>query len=81
MILRLMMRQSLVPACFGLLLGVLGSFALMRLLTRQLFGVKPTDPWVFAGSASLVLLVVAVACFVPIMRATAVDPLAALREE
>src|SRR5262249_15464925 len=80
-ILRLMMRQSLVPACFGLLLGVLGAFSLTRLLTSQLFGVKPTDPWIFAGSASLVLVVVAVACFVPIARATSVDPLVALREE
>jgi len=80
-VLRLMMRQSMAPACFGLFLGVLGSLALTRVLTSYLIEVSPTDPWIFIASTSLVLVVITLACLMPTLRATAVDPVSALRHE
>jgi predicted permease len=65
----------------GLVLGLLGSFALTRLISTMLFGVAPRDPLTF-GAVSVILLGIGVlASWLPARRATRIDPIAALRSD
>jgi putative ABC transport system permease protein len=80
-ILRLILRQGMVPALIGVGIGLAGSFALARLIAGQLYGVKPTDPLTLAAVSALLCLVTAVACVIPARRAMRVDPMVALRYE
>jgi putative ABC transport system permease protein len=80
-ILGLIVGNGMLLAGIGLAIGGAGALALTRLLTTLLFGVSATDPWTMSGTAVLLVSVSALACFVPARRATAVDPLVALREE
>jgi putative ABC transport system permease protein len=80
-VLKLILREGLALAVIGTLLGAGGALALTRFLSSVLLGVSPTDPVIYL-SASILLLVVAVAaCFWPARRASAVQPLEALRYE
>jgi putative ABC transport system permease protein len=65
----------------GLALGAAGSWAVTRGLKSLLFGVTPTDVWIFCGSALVLLLVGAIACYAPARQASAIDPMMALRYE
>jgi putative ABC transport system permease protein len=80
-ILRMVLRQGIALTLIGLMLGGIGTAALTRWLSSELFGVSPTDPLIFAGVATLMVLVSLVACIVPARRAARVDPMAALRYE
>jgi putative ABC transport system permease protein len=65
----------------GALLGLAGAVAVTRFLDALLFGVRPVDPLTF-GAVTLVLGAAALgACYIPARRATATDPLTALRYE
>ena len=80
-ILQMVLRQSLMLIGVGVAIGLAGAFAVTRVLTTFLFGVKPTDLATF-GAVSLVLIVVAlIATYLPALRATKVDPMVALRYE
>jgi putative ABC transport system permease protein len=65
----------------GLLAGLAGALALTRLMETLLFEVRPTDLATFGGVTAAITLVAIAACLVPALRATRVDPMAALREE
>lgn len=65
----------------GLAAGVLGALGATRLLASLLFGVGATDPATFVTVAAGLGMVALVASLVPAMRAAAVDPLMALRED
>jgi len=80
-VLKLVTAQGMRLALIGVVLGLLGSFALTRMMKSLLFGVGATDPVTFAVVALLLGVVGFVACYIPARRATKVDPLIALRCE
>jgi predicted permease len=78
---KLVVWQGMKLALIGVVAGIAAAFALTRLLSTFLFGVKPWDPTVFI-SAPLVLVTVAfIAVWLPSVRASKVDPMQALRSE
>jgi putative ABC transport system permease protein len=76
----LVMRHGLVLASVGLLLGVGGAIAVGRYIQTLLFGISPTDPATIALVVTLILVTAVLACLVPSLRATRVDPLVVLQE-
>ena len=80
-ILGMILRGGLGLTGAGIGLGLAGSLALTQLLQSQLFGVSANDPATFAFIAVLLIAVAAVACLLPALRATKVDPIVALRSE
>jgi putative ABC transport system permease protein len=74
-------RQGLRLVSLGIFLGLLGAYAVTRLLSQILYGVTATDPLTFALVAGLLLVTALAACVVPALRAMKVDPLIALRHE
>ena len=80
-LLRLVIGEGLRLAMCGVVLGAGGGFAMTRLLARLLFGVRPTDPSIFAMNALALLVVAAAASYIPARRAARIDPLAAIRHE
>jgi putative ABC transport system permease protein len=77
----LIVRQSLVLALIGIVLGAGASLALTRLMKGFLFEVSPVDPLTFVGVSVLLLVIALVAAAVPARKATAVDPLVALKAD
>jgi putative ABC transport system permease protein len=80
-VMKLVLMNGMALALTGIGLGVVGAFALTRLMTSLLFGVKPTDAATFAAVAACLLVTALLACYIPARRATKVDPLVALRYE
>lgn len=78
-VLRLVLRSGLVLVGVGVVIGLAASFAVARLLHSLLYGVGVHDPMVFSTIAVLLLGVAIIACLLPALRATKVDPLVALR--
>ena len=65
----------------GIALGIAAAFALMRVLSSELYGVSAADPLTFSAVAVIVALVALLACYIPASRAMRVDPMIALRYE
>jgi ABC-type antimicrobial peptide transport system permease subunit len=74
-------RHGLRLALFGVGLGLLGALATTRLLRGLLYEVSPTDPLALGGTCVTLLVIAAVASWVPARRAAAIDPLEALRRD
>jgi predicted permease len=79
-ILRLVLKQGLLTAGIGIVLGLAGAWQLSRVMTTMLFGVSTHDVAVYASVTALLLVVAMAACYIPARRATRVDPMVALRE-
>jgi predicted permease len=80
-ILGLVVRQGMELAAIGIGAGLIGALALTRAMTSLLFGVTATDAVTFSSVALILGLVAFAATVIPARRATAVDPMVALREE
>jgi predicted permease len=78
-VLRMVLRQALVLVVAGLGLGLTAALLLARLMAGLLYDIAPTDPATYVAVALLLFGAAAVASFVPARRATAVDPMIALR--
>jgi hypothetical protein len=77
----LIMRQSLVVIAGGAVLGLVGALALTRLMESALFEVSTTDPLTFTVAPILLIAVSLLATWLPVRRATRVDPTEALRSD
>jgi putative ABC transport system permease protein len=80
-VLKLVVRQAIFLIVGGLALGLAGATALTRYLSSELWEVKATDPVTFSAVSMVLISVALVACMVPTLRATRVDPTVALRHE
>jgi ABC-type antimicrobial peptide transport system permease subunit len=65
----------------GTVIGLVGAYAITRVMSHLLFQVTPTDLVTFAAVPLVLLSVALIACLIPARRATKVDPLIALRYE
>ena len=80
-VLALVVGQGMALAAAGIAIGLLGAFALTRLLGTQLYSVSATDPSTFVLVAVVLASIALLASLVPALRATRVDPIVALRDE
>jgi putative ABC transport system permease protein len=76
----LVLRRGGLLALFGVVGGLVGSLILTRALQSALYQTSATDPRVFVASAALLVIAALLACIVPALRATRVDPIVQLRE-
>jgi ABC-type antimicrobial peptide transport system permease subunit len=75
------LADGLKPAFVGLVLGLVGSVAAVRLVRSMLYETRPLDPAVFLLVSVVLLAVAGAACMVPAWRASRLDPMQALRAE
>lgn len=80
-VLALVIKQGITLSAIGIVVGLLGTWALTRLMSSLLFGVTPTDSLTLTAVVAGLMLVALVACYIPARRATKIDPLVALRYE
>ena len=80
-VLRLVMFQALPPVAAGIAAGLLGAAALTRAMSDLLFETNAFDPATFAAVAAILSAVALLACYIPARRATAVDPMIAMRND
>jgi putative ABC transport system permease protein len=77
-VLRLVVRQGMTLAIIGVAAGLLGAFALTRVIGNLLYGVTATDPATFLWIPLLLASVSFFACYIPARRAAQLDPIKAL---
>ncbi len=80
-VVRMVLLQGLGLAAIGLGLGVAGAVVAGRLMSGVLFEVDPTDPATFAAVSAVLVGVASLACLLPARRASAIDPMQALRTD
>jgi predicted permease len=77
-----MILSEVVTLCaFGLLIGLGAAYQTTTFLKSFLFGVKPNDPLAIGASVAILIACAALAGYLPAVRASRIDPMAALRDE
>ena len=75
------MRSGLKLVALGLALGLAAAAGLARAIQTLLYNVQPFDPLIYTGVALLFAIVATLACLLPSLRASKIDPLVALRAD
>lgn len=79
--LRSTVEEGVLLLGLGAAIGLGVAFVLSRLLASMLFGVSPSDPWLFPAAFAVLAAVAMLACYLPARRAPGVDPIVVLRYE
>ncbi|HEY2626491.1 MAG TPA: ABC transporter permease, partial [Candidatus Udaeobacter sp.] len=80
-VIQLVLRQGMFLAAIGLGFGLIAAFGSTRLAGSLLYGVNPSDPFIFVGVTSLLASAALAACYFPARRALKINPVVALRTE
>jgi putative ABC transport system permease protein len=80
-VLAMVLREGMLLAAAGLVLGLGGTYFVGRTMKSILYGVSAVDPLAIGAVATVLLLSAALACYLPARRATRVDAMVALRYE
>jgi putative ABC transport system permease protein len=80
-VLRLILRQGMTLVAAGVIFGIAASLGLTRLIASLLYGISASDPLTFFLLSAALMFVAFIACWLPARRASAVDPIIALRAE
>ncbi len=78
-VIRLVVLRGVAPAAVGIVLGLATALAATRLVRAMLFGIGPADPWVYAVVPAVMAAGAVLASYLPARRATAIEPVTALR--
>jgi ABC-type antimicrobial peptide transport system permease subunit len=80
-VVNLVLRGGMTSAGTGILLGLVCAWAVSRAASSLLYDVSAGDPFTFTVTASALALVAGLACAMPAVRATRIDPMIALRSD
>ena len=80
-ILALVFKERMFQVAIGLMIGLLGAFAVNRILKSELVQVSPTDPITLGVALAALILSATLGCVIPALRATRIDPAVALRHQ
>jgi putative ABC transport system permease protein len=80
-LLRMVLRQGMLPVAVGLVFGITAALGLTRALQALLFQTNATDVVTYVGSSAIFTVVALLACYIPARRALRVDPMVALRHD
>jgi predicted permease len=80
-VLRMILRESLILVCLGIVTGIAGACAAGRLVATMLFGLTATDPLTYGVVALALVAIALLASLLPARRASRIDPIVALRIE
>jgi predicted permease len=78
---RLILFEGFRLTFLGIVIGIVGAFAITRFLSSLLFGIKPTDPFTFVLVSAILSAVTLLAAYIPAFRAMGMNPIVALRYE
>jgi ABC-type antimicrobial peptide transport system permease subunit len=80
-VMRWITKQGLTVSMAGVVIGLIVAAALTRVMSNLLFEVASVEPLTYGGVAGFLLLIAALASYLPARRATRIDPVAVLKEE
>ncbi len=80
-VLRMIMTEGLLLVAIGIAIGIIAGIILARVLQSLLFGMRPSDPAMYAMALAVIFTVAIAACYIPARRATKIEPSVALRYE
>ncbi|HET7217273.1 MAG TPA: ABC transporter permease [Vicinamibacterales bacterium] len=80
-VLRMVVGGGMKLAVLGVVIGIASALAMAQVVATMLYEIKPFDPASYTATATILIAVAALACYVPARRATRVDPVVAMRQE